>query len=58
VLARLDVKHGRLVSARLKLADEVIALAVDIAADAVVRIIDPHPVAALMSALASKGEGG
>ncbi len=55
-LARLDVKHGRLVSARLKLADEVIALMVDLAADEVARIVDPDPVRTLLEAFAGKRE--
>jgi hypothetical protein len=38
--------------------DEVIAIAIDLAADAVVRIVDPHPVTLFMQALSGKGEEG
>jgi hypothetical protein len=52
----MEVRLGGRVSARLLLADEVIALAVDLTADEVARIVDPHPVRALLEAFGKKEE--
>jgi hypothetical protein len=48
------VKLRERTSARLGIKDEVIALGIDLAADAVVRIIDPDPMMALLTAFAGK----
>jgi hypothetical protein len=43
-------------SARLGIKDEVIALAVDLAADAVARIVDPDPIILLLKSFAGNKE--